>query len=624
MRVSRLAVWLSTIGLLATTACAAAFLLAGNAAVPLWIMVVSMIAFALTRWFPASMSIAIAILTFLAIELALLRFAALLPIGLPVVEAMTWGAVAIACAGLMVVHMPRADLTSTWGEVSVVAASSAGGLILLGVVAAAQKFDTANAIAWAMRGDSVNVITVARGMVADNGIAAGEAHQPTPLPFGMIASNLMGGRTSVSDGALLGHDLDRYAQVWVLLLAACCFLAGLAVARPLSRRSRVLASVAGAATSVIPLSWFWLGIQLQSGFENSTLAAVVLLCSWIVYLEFDKYPTQVVTMIVVASTVMLAVWSPVILALGAVSCAAAVHGRREIASSSRTSLLTLVAAVAVLISYGLLVTLPDYVQNADFLSRPGAFPAFALSTATVLASAVALTATVASVVGQKSAALGAGAFVAALATGVVYFMFQRRSEQNLWGYYPQKYAYTVSLVLVVVLISVVAGLLANPAIRQRVVAATLIGCGVLVIGVLGLTPNDDPRKHSHFPLWSMMRGTMFRTSEALATTVLASSGRADGLDMAWRLPDDYSDNLINFWWLQIDLRDPTDNDDRRFSQHEGPRSAPEVCAVIAGLGERMTVHTADPLAESALRGACDNLEFRVVVVDTIPSLYTGP
>lgn len=609
--------------LIAAVVVADAVLLTGGPVISLWITAVSTVAFLLTRSFTVSMAIAGAILIFLVIELILLRISALLIFGLPVTEAVVWTSVAVACA-VVILRRPSGHQRSSLTHCGSVLASALGSMLLLAVVAVSQRLAAANAVAWAMRGDSVNVLVVSREIAAANGISPGDTQQPTPLPFGLIASNLVGGRESVSDSLLLAHDIDRYAQVWVLILAVSCLLTGLAVARPLIERSPIIAALAGAAASLTPLSWFWLGVQFQSGFENTSLAVAVLVACWIMYLEVDRGPHAVLTLLSLAATALLAVWSPLVLAPVFLIAVILLRSHRSLVASGWRTLVLPASAAAVLLAYGAFVTLPNYLQNADFLSRPGAFPAFALATAIVVSGLVALAAVAALSSGHLSMAWGAAALVLCLAVGTAYFMFQRRTQASLWGYYPQKYAYSLTLLLIVVAMSLVALMVANPSLLRRVMAAGLAAVGVLVIGILGLTSNDDPRPHSYFPLYSMLRGNMFRTSEALATTVIASSGRDDGLDLAWRFPEYYSDNLINFWWLQTDLRDPQNQADRFWAQREGPRTSIEVCMVIASLGEPMTIHTADFRAEEELRRHCNHLDFRVIVERETKSLYTGP
>ena len=610
--------------LVAAVVVADAVLLTGGPVISLWIAAISTVAFLLTRIFAMSMAIAGAVVIFLVIELLLLRISAVLTFGLPVVEAVVWTSVAVACAAVVILRGPSDRQSFSLAHCGAVLASALGSMLLLAVVAVSQLLAAANAVGWAMRGDSVNVLVFSREIAAANGISPGDTQQPTPLPFGLIASNLIGGRESVPDSLLLVHDIDRYAQVWVLILAVSCLLTGLAVARPLIERSPIIAALAGAAASLTPLSWLWVGVQFQSGFENTSLAVAVLIACWIMYLEVDHGPHAVLTLLSLAATALLAVWSPLVLAPVFLIAVILIRSRRSLMASAWRTLVLPASAVAVLLAYGAFITIPNYLQNADFLSRPGAFPAFTLAIAMVVGGLVVLAAVAALSAGHSSMAWGAAALVMSLIIGTAYFMFQRRTQMSLWGYYPQKYSYSLTLLLVVVAMSLVALLVANPSFRRRVMAAGIVGATVLVIGILGLTSNDDPRPHSYFPLYSMLRGNMFRTSEALATTVFASSGRDDGLDLAWQFPDHYSDNLINFWWLQTDLADPQNQSDRLWAQREGPRTSIEVCMVIAGLGEPMTIHTADPKAEEKLRRYCNHLDFQVILNEGTKSLYTGP
>ncbi|MES2169380.1 MAG: hypothetical protein V4479_01470, partial [Actinomycetota bacterium] len=275
--------------------------------------------------------------------------------------------------------------------------------------------------------------------------------------------------------------------------------------------------------------------------------------------------------------------------------------------SSPRAVLALVVAVLGLVGYAVAVALPGFVSSSSTLGGDGGFPAIGPTSIFVIVAATAALACAAAVLGQaRHAAVGALALIATFALGLGYLLFQRRSAANLWGYYPAKYAWTVSLLLLVIGLGFAVASVVE--LRPRGVWQRLGAIAVTAVLVsLAWMPSGNFTALAQLPLAGIL--TAGPSANIQASTVFRLSGTGNGNDVLWRSAE--GDYWPNYWLLQVDVA-PT-NVARLFSNDQGTLSVEQMCALIGELGGKVIVHTGDPTASAELHAACGGEQFTVRV-----------
>ena len=359
-----------------------------------------------------------------------------------------------------------------------------GSLAWFGVVAAGQVVPGAARLAWIMQGDAANNVLFARTVVADGGIAVGE--NPVPLPAGLLALTMEFGRGAVGSADLLRHDISAFAALSVLLIGLCGAVGGLAagaVARSVGA-SRLTTGAVAMLGSVVPYSWAVTGTTLEFGFFNSHPPLVVLAAAVVVALGGDRRPALSLAALTVASTLLLAAWSPLIVIPVALGFAIVTRSFRTLISVRGGALVVLVVGFGQLLAYGLLIVLPGLLAHGEALAAPGGiypFPVVMLPLAIVGVIGLAalsmrgLRAWPARVVMALAVGSGAGLVVLLLAS------------RGVWNYYQHKFAWLAAVVLVLIAI----GLFVPALARARVPVGVAIGlCAVFVAGLVIASPSD--------------------------------------------------------------------------------------------------------------------------------------
>jgi hypothetical protein len=580
----------------------------GGPLVPLWAVAMWAVCLACKVVVPPLLAIAYGVVSFCAIELALLHLSPVLGRSVQPVEYVVWTGVALAACGYRLGRPSSFDLLSP-AHRRLALSVSAGPVTVIVVVLLAQVIPNAIHLTWAMNADSVNVMGFARRMLADGGIDPGSTPQSTPLPFAMVASNMAGGRASLANDAVLRHDVTRLAEVWVFAIALCCLLTGGLVAR-VARNFRLRIAVpVTIAASVAGLSWYFIGVQFDGGFINSAFALVLLLAAWLVFIGGERHPVSALVMLLLASTVLLAVWSPLVVCLIALEIVLFIRGFRTIREHGVRGFAAVGVAAAIFLGYAVAFVLPALVGGSGALAGDGGFPPigpkFILA---IVAVVVVLGVVVARVTGTAHATVGALALILAFSLGLAFLLFQRRAASFLWGYYPAKYAWTVSLLLLVIAMTFALTLLAR--------APGHIGSSVTaLVGVVGLfvsliwSPSGDYQRVALSPLVGILQGG--GGYNRIADTVFRYSGSANGYDVLWKSAE--GDYWPNYWLLQTDIPNPPSNPVRAYASIPGTLSVDQICEVLTLLGPNTIVHTAELSALAELTVSCPSEDYRVIV-----------
>jgi len=572
----------------------------GGPIVILWAAAVAALFLTLRRWMPAPSALGTATALFLAAELGMLYLNPLFGAPLPVLDLVAWSVVSLGAAVWLVLR-PAAAIGSRGWWMALAAAS--GSLIVTVSMLAAQVVPGATRLAWAMNSDAVNVMTFSRDILAAGGLVGASSDQdtsPTPLPFGMLATALAPGRASVAEGALAEHDVVRLAQLWVFMIALACLLAGAITVRATASVRLSLAIPATVVASLVGLSWYVIGVQFDYGFFSSAFAVVLLLASWLVYLDGDTRPATSLAVLLLAGTVVLAVWSPLVICVAAFGVVIVVTRWRALVTSGPLRLAALGVCLLIFIGYIALVTLPEYLAKSSFLGANGGFPVFGPGQVVTIMVVTALVAALgARFLGLRYPVIGTLAVVTGAAIGLAFLLSQRTGAESGWGYYPAKYAWTFTILLIVITIGASAAFLAHVNLRR----GWDVAIAVLGVGVLAGLVWSPVQPSAQAPLVSVLAGTSGGMPDRASTFIFDYSGRADGQNVFWR--SSVGDSWPNLWLLQLDVDDNHHNPVRSFAYQTATFTPEQMCEVVELLGSDVVIRTADPAAQTDLDAVCD-------------------
>lgn len=461
-------------------------------------------------------------------------------------------------------------------------------------------------LAWAMTGDSPTYLSYARSFMLDGGIVPGASQSPVPLPSALIAVGAWAGRGSQPAADLLRHDLDGLVVAWSLLVAATCFTAGLAAALTIGTRHPRLAAAAGAIGSILPLSWFVTGYAIEFGFINAHVVLPVLFLSWAVVVGSRRSDVAVLLTLMLATTVLLATWTPA--ALVPVALGAVVVGRcRGALVSTPARRIAVGVGVAQGVVCTVVIVIPGLLAHGGALSTDGAV--YPLPVPVVLGTLIAAlsVAWFARRAGDPRATWIVAVTVAS-AAAVGALVLVNVGQPVLWNYYPVKLAWLVCLLALVVLVPTLVRLVAA---SGRPATAAGVGAALVLTTAAALTQASGAI-HDRSTLNPLVRvmasgaGTGRQVSDIIAGT------DADRPSILWATGQDSEDD-VNYWILQDLAGPPTDERPLfRLSYDYRPGNIDDLCEIIRLVPRPLTIRTGDPALSGEIARACGGRGAQVV------------
>jgi len=577
------------------------------AATVLWIVVVA------SRWQPYSIAAPAVVV---ASGLVLLGVMTVLPLtGLPLYATFVvlWTLAAVAAAALL------ADPTTSLPSIPRVSllvwlSPLAGSVVWLGSIAISALVPAATHYAWVTNGDSANNILFAREIVYRDGIAVGAGENPVPLPSGLLALSMGAGRSSTAASDLLRHDVVAFVIVWGLVIAAVCYFAGLTASAVVSRTRPWLAAAAGAGVSLVPLSWYVGGYPIEFGFFSVHIALVLIFLAWLVCLGAQRAPALVLATLMGASTLLLAVWSPLVLMPVALGVYVVVSRFRALLATRGVPLVILGIAFVQVVVYGAAVTLPSLLAQAGFLSAQGGiFPFSHFVILAVLVGAVVL-AVVILVVRRGGPAWMLVAIAVGSAAGLGALLFLNRDGATPWTYYPVKFAWIASVIGTVLVLGALLGLVSKT-VSNRYLSVGLV---VVLAGATVFSINWPARAvPDYVGLTPVAR--LFATAESGGGDAVIKrvfdAANPERPTVYWNSGDP-AEGTLNFWTLQIAADSTTENHDLRvfaYGYYDLDDTA-DLCEIVGLIDGPVVVQTSDAGLPDEIDATCPDIAGSIQVV----------
>ncbi len=459
---------------------------------------------------------------------------------------------------------------------------------------------------WVMLGDAANNVIFAREIIYRGGIGLGPDANPVPLPSALAAIVMASGREGLPASAETAHDLAAFSMTWALLIMLSCVTIGFTAAVT-ARRHGIrpwVPVVVGAGASLLPLSWFFTGYPLEYGFFNTHVTYPVVMAAFLAFLAADRRPGLSLAAQALAATLLLAIWSPLVLMPAALALAIIVRHWRSLWRWSGAASALLIVAIVQLAVYGIAVVLPSLLALGKFLTAPGGAFGFEKWMIIALGAVVVVAAPIAAGRVRDWSVLGAVLMVVASGAGLGALLVVAQAGGNLWSYYPLKFLWLACAVLLVLAVGFAATALARVARRTwlSLIAIVLVAAGTW--SFLDWTPLAAPGYQWMNPAERMIRGKFIGSDDSAARTVMQYA-RLDEPHVLWRSGDP-DETSINFWLLQLWGNSMSDNIDIKYYAY-GVTSfaAPdELCGLAEHIGQRTFVHTTDAAGAAEVEALC--------------------
>jgi hypothetical protein len=500
-----------------------------------------------------------------------------------------------------------------------------GGLVWIGTVVAAQFLPGASRFGWAMNGDALNNLYYASVISHDHGIALGAAENPVPLPAALIAvASGAGSPSSPGASAALEHELSAFTLVWVILLALTCLGIGVVIASLIPRTSLHSVALVSGLSSLLPLTWFVAGLTIQWGYFNVSVLLPILLGAWLIYLGSDRHPVAALAALLVLSTVILAVWTPLVLLIAALGTALVIRRRESFRRLRGAPLAGVIVGFALALAFIGVATIPTLASQAIALAASGSgylgfpnlwWPVPLILVLVVVTLLLARRRTSAPVVSGGSAVIVG----AALATGLVLAF---AGSNGFDAYYPKKLAW-----ILIVLFGAIALSFVFAAITGRVRNSLLAVIVVLALfAATVLPPGTWPELLQRQPIARITGDYVRHEGESTVREIFALANSAHPT-ILWQSGDP-DEPIINEWLLLTHgglvhgnkKLIATIGGEYFFYRGSGRYVDPNVatlCQTLRQLPGTPTVITSERTLSSRLTSECPTVSARVVVTESL-------
>jgi hypothetical protein len=419
------------------------------------------------------------------------------------------------------------------------------------------------------------------------------------------------GRDGLAPSELLRHDISTFAALWAALIALTCVMAGL-LATVIARQAgagRTIAAVCGGVGSLLPLSWLITGYPMQFGFFNSHIALPIVIAGVLAFLSWRASPAAALSLLMLTATLLLAVWSPLVLLPRALGVAVVIGGWRGILAARGIEVAILALSAAQLTAYGLGAMLPVLLATGESLGVQGgsiSFPALMLPVAAMGVSGLAFAATRKV---RNPVVVGAVALSCASVLGLAILLV----VSSGWTYYPSKFAWLTSVVLALF----IPGLLLPAMSRVTTRVVPLVAASTILtlaaVAVIPIAPTFEDGHRRQHPIEWLLSNNGSTAEEVVANRILELADLSQPR-VLWESKEP-GEGTINFWLLQVAADSLDNNFQLRVYAYEAFRmtGAESLCEILGVMDGRVEVLTANPDLEAEMNIRCPSREFNVVV-----------
>lgn len=533
---------------------------------------------------------------------------------IPILPLLVVAWTATGAAGLVACwRRPRCLRLPSTGALAMILPSFLGAIGWIGGMAVAAFTEGSARLSWVMLGDSANNVIFAREVIYRNGIGVGAGENPVPLPSALMAIVMSTGRSAVAPDDLMRHDIGAMGHVWSVLIALSCIVIGVtvgAIVRAAAARPLVIA-LASAGASVLPLSWFFTGYPVEYGFFNTHVVYPVMFAAVIAYFAARERPAIVLALMTAAATLLLAIWSPLVLIPIALSAVVALRSWRAVLATRGLGRWLLVVGLVQILVYGFGMVLPGLLRNAGFLYAPGGAFGFRKWMIVALAIAAIALAVFAFRTARNLVVEATVAVVVGSALGLGALLFVSRDQVSPWTYYPLKFAWLAATALVVLIV----GLAIASAVRlgPRIQYVGLVVVAGVTAAFLIWTPSSGLAYIWMNPLDRIVTGQVLGEGDEIAERIF-DYATPEQSHFLWHT-DDAFEGAVNFWVMQS-------WSDTMSGEFELKRAAyglydhddlGDLCDIVGWMGGGTIVHTAEADLAERVADECPSTPMTVVV-----------
>lgn len=412
--------------------------------------------------------------------------------------------------------------------------------------------------AWAMREDSVWNTVTARFMLSDNGFDSAIHPHSSPLTAALMAGVMSFGRGRLPGTALLQADMAHVGELWLILTCILSITFLLIGSKLIPFEKKKTQFVFAILCSVYPWTWLLSGWAFQLGYLNATVSLVVLSAAWIVWINSNSAPAFSSILLSLTVLSQLATWAPLaLIPIGLLI----LHlwkqfGKLKLAQLSITQPTRIIAGIISLVLVGvylLIVSSSDLTREKTALSFDGGMFNFRVWSFLVAACALIIMSLYLRRYFSQLNSIIEGSIVIVLSTslGLGYLILQRKDSANLWGYYPAKMGWIATTLIVIIAISLAAGIyFQTPNRKFGKYIALFAACGLAVsVGLI-----SPPSKQDVFTPVNIALSSGLANNDSQVPLLSELAGKNKQF-VVFQFGDQGADAFINLWLLQINSKD---------------------------------------------------------------------
>ncbi|WP_156160686.1 hypothetical protein [Demequina soli] len=535
------------------------------------------------------------------------------PVPFPMVVAVAYGAALLV--GLL---GPRREpqVSQLRAETSVAVAASLGAVAWATGLVIARLKGGSSARSWGVLDDSTVDLWAVRHFADYNGFPLLYNSNPRPLEHALSTSLISFGTPLDGSGGELAAEIAAHSAHWTIMIMVGCFLAGTfaaEIARSFGGTRAWPAVTAAALASGALLAGPATGFFLFRGQINGSIVVAVVLASAAIALRSRVSPRQAFAGLVLATTVLMLVWTPFAAVPGLLALLVTVRHWREVrvdvAENGRRVLAWPAAASVFFVWSAMVIVGQQFLQLADGGSA-GRAHAATVPTYLPAPYSYGLTATLFGMVfilaalGPRKAQRGVPTLVAmGLLVGGAPLFLARGGFGGELEYYPSRYLQMATVAILPVVIGMVLGTISR---RPGSLPSGLAFVGSLTAAVLAVIAPLNPLIERWRPApMLVVAGDYFGPDAAVYDRGVTYADETNGVRIPW--------NLDIPWDTHVRYLLTIDEEDRHLAFNTAERASlrnrqddgvDRLCQIGAAHRETVTVVTADPDLEAAARALC--------------------